>query len=45
MYLLRDCHIIQNNCLIYEGVSMDDDVFVGPNVVTTNDLYPRVDGD
>tara|TARA_B100000287_G_scaffold433796_1_gene496416 strand:- start:210 stop:719 length:510 start_codon:yes stop_codon:yes gene_type:complete len=36
---------IQNNALIYEGVTIEDDVFIGPNVVTTNDLYPRVEGD
>jgi len=32
---------IQNNCLIYEGVDIEDRVFLGPSVVTTNDIYPR----
>ena len=32
---------IQNHSLIYEGVTIEDDVFIGPNVVTTNDMYPR----
>jgi acetyltransferase-like isoleucine patch superfamily enzyme len=31
---------IQNHSLIYEGVTIEDDVFIGPNVVTTNDFYP-----
>jgi UDP-2-acetamido-3-amino-2,3-dideoxy-glucuronate N-acetyltransferase len=33
---------IQNHSLIYEGVTIEDDVFMGPNVITTNDLYPDV---
>lgn len=36
---------IQNNSLIYEGVMIEDSVFLGPNTVTTNDLYPEVGGD
>jgi len=32
---------IQNNACIYRGVTLEDDVFVGPGVVFTNDLYPR----
>ena len=36
---------IQNHSLIYEGVTIEDDVFIGPNVVTTNDIYPRAQGD
>ncbi len=32
---------IQNFSTIYKGVELDDDVFVGPSVVFTNDLYPR----
>lgn len=32
---------IQNHSLIYEGVEIEDDVFIGPNVVTTNDNFPR----
>jgi UDP-2-acetamido-3-amino-2,3-dideoxy-glucuronate N-acetyltransferase len=35
---------IQNQCLVYRGVQMCDLVFLGPNVITTNDLYPRAFG-
>lgn len=36
---------IQNNSLVYEGVVLEDDVFFGPNTVTTNDFTPKVSGD
>lgn len=32
---------IQNFVSVYRGVEIEDDVFVGPSVVFTNDLYPR----
>ena len=32
---------IKNNALIWKGVHVADYVFVGPNVVFTNDLRPR----
>lgn len=32
---------IQNNVSVYHGVVIEDDVFVGPSAVFTNDLYPR----
>lgn len=32
---------IQNGVSVYKGVHLDDDVFVGPHVCFTNDLYPR----
>lgn len=32
---------IQNFVSIYKGVEIEDEVFVGPSVVFTNDLYPR----
>ena len=32
---------IQNNNSIYEGVTLEDGVFIGANVCFTNDLYPR----
>ena len=32
---------IQNNCSLYEGVTLEDGVFIGPHVTFTNDLYPR----
>lgn len=36
---------IQNHSLIYEGVVLEDNVFFGPNTVTTNDYMPEVGGD
>jgi len=32
---------IQNHVSIFEGVTLDDDVFVGPSCVFTNVLHPR----
>jgi len=32
---------IQNFACIYRGVKIEDDVFIGPAVTFTNDLYPR----
>ena len=32
---------IQNNVSVYKGVTLEDNVFCGPSVVFTNDLYPR----
>lgn len=32
---------VQNGVSIYKGVHLADDVFVGPNVCFTNDMYPR----
>lgn len=32
---------VQNNVSIYHGVEVEDDVFLGPSMVFTNDLYPR----
>ncbi len=36
---------IYNNVSVYSGVTLCDHVFVGPSVVFTNDLSPRVGGD
>ena len=36
---------IQNHSLIYEGVILEDEVFFGPNTITTNDFTPQVKGD
>lgn len=33
---------VKNGCLIWHGVHIGDDVFVGPGVVFTNDMTPRV---
>ena len=35
---------IQNNVSVYAGVTLDDDVFVGPSAVFTNDRNPRAHG-
>jgi UDP-2-acetamido-3-amino-2,3-dideoxy-glucuronate N-acetyltransferase len=32
---------IQNNVSVYSGVTIEDEVFVGPSAVFTNDLFPR----
>lgn len=32
---------IKNGNMIWEGVTLEDGVFVGPHVFFTNDLYPR----
>ena len=32
---------IQNNVSLYKGLTVEDDIFIGPHVVFTNDLYPR----
>lgn len=32
---------IQNSASVFCGVTLEDDVFIGPSVVFTNDLYPR----
>lgn len=32
---------IKNEAMVWEGVTLQDGVFVGPNVLFTNDLYPR----
>lgn len=36
---------IQNHSLLYEGVTLEDNVFLGPNTVTTNDMYPKAQGE
>jgi UDP-2-acetamido-3-amino-2,3-dideoxy-glucuronate N-acetyltransferase len=35
---------IQNNVSVYAGVTLADDVFVGPSAVFTNDRHPRSHG-
>lgn len=32
---------VQNNVSVYSGVTIEDDVFVGPSATFTNDLVPR----
>jgi len=36
---------IQNGVNIYNGVTVGDEVFIGPSVTFTNDLHPRVVGE
>ena len=38
---LGDRVTVKNAVLLYDGVDVEDDVFLGPNVVFTNDLRPR----
>lgn len=32
---------IQNNASLYQGVTIEDEVFIGPHVCFTNDKWPR----
>jgi UDP-2-acetamido-3-amino-2,3-dideoxy-glucuronate N-acetyltransferase len=46
VYIGSDVHIganckVQNYSCVYEGATLEDGVFVGPEVVFTNDKYPR----
>jgi len=36
---------VQNNVSLYAGVTLHDEVFVGPSAVFTNDLFPRAVND
>ncbi|MGQ4911703.1 MAG: acyltransferase [Candidatus Thorarchaeota archaeon] len=36
---------IQNGVSVYHGVIIEDDVFCGPHMTFTNDLYPRAFGE
>jgi acetyltransferase-like isoleucine patch superfamily enzyme len=36
---------VQNNVSVYRGVIIEDEVFVGPSAVFTNDLSPRASAD
>lgn len=35
---------IQNGAQLFKGVTIEDNVFIGPHVVTTNDIMPKADG-
>ncbi|MBI1759644.1 MAG: N-acetyltransferase [Actinobacteria bacterium] len=39
--VLGDNVTVKNQVLVFAGVTCEDDVFLGPNVVFTNDLRPR----
>lgn len=43
--IIGDSCKVQNHSLLYHGVTLEDEVFLGPNTITTNDLYPRAIGD
>ena len=32
---------VKNHVCVWDGVKLEDDVFVGPNAAFTNDVYPR----
>ncbi len=36
---------VQNNVNVYHGVTVEDDVFLGPSMTFTNDFYPRAFND
>lgn len=36
---------IQNNVNVYHGVTIEDDVFCGPSMTFTNDMFPRAFND
>jgi UDP-2-acetamido-3-amino-2,3-dideoxy-glucuronate N-acetyltransferase len=38
---IGSCVKIQNHTSVFEGVTLEDGVFVGPHVCFTNDLHPR----
>src|SRR5437867_917752 len=39
--ILGDRVTVKNGVAVWEGVTAEDDVFIGPNAVLTNDLRPR----
>jgi acetyltransferase-like isoleucine patch superfamily enzyme len=39
--VLGDRVTVKNGVAVWEGVTAEDDVFLGPNVALTNDLRPR----
>jgi acetyltransferase-like isoleucine patch superfamily enzyme len=38
---IGNCVKLENRANLYDGVTVEDEVFVGPHVTFTNDLYPR----
>lgn len=41
--VLGDRVTVKNGTLVFAGVTCEDDVFLGPNVLFTNDLRPRAE--
>ena len=38
---IGNCVKLENRANLYDGVTIEDDVFIGPHVTFTNDLHPR----
>jgi UDP-2-acetamido-3-amino-2,3-dideoxy-glucuronate N-acetyltransferase len=38
---IGNCVKLENRVNLYDGVTIEDDVFIGPHVTFANDLYPR----
>lgn len=39
--IIGDCVTVKCGVQLWDGLRTEDDVFIGPNVTFTNDLYPR----
>lgn len=39
--IIGDNVTVKNGVHLYDGIELEDDVFIGPNVTFTNDKYPR----
>ena len=39
--ILGDLVTVKSGVKIWDGVVIEDDVFIGPNVTFTNDMYPK----
>lgn len=39
--IVGDRVTVKNGVSLWEGMTIEDDVFIGPNAVFTNDIYPR----
>ena len=39
--ILGDRVTVKNGVSLWDGLVVEDDVFIGPNAVFTNDIYPR----
>lgn len=39
--IIGDCVTVKNGARIFDGITLEDNVFVGPNVTFTNDKNPR----
>ena len=39
--VIGDCVIVKSGVQLWDGLRIEDDVFIGPNVTFTNDPFPR----